>query len=101
MDGEKKKIKFYLKELQEIDVRLSGKEGFPIDYQIRLVIPHPDVKNGSISFEWYLFPIAQSLIPFHQIIYSRINEIESNCIIIVFSSFIGITFISVELVLPH
>lgn len=27
--------------MQEVDIKLSAKEGFPIDYKINLVFPHP------------------------------------------------------------
>lgn len=33
--------RFILKEYQEIEVRLSCKEGFPLDYRLAIVMPNP------------------------------------------------------------
>ena len=33
--------KFILKELQEIEVQLTCREGFPLDYRLTLMMPHP------------------------------------------------------------
>jgi hypothetical protein len=35
--------KFILKEMQEIEIKLSCKEGFPLDYQLTLLMPHPRI----------------------------------------------------------
>lgn len=37
--------------MQEIDIRLTATQGFPIDYQIRLLTPHPEKLNEMISFD--------------------------------------------------
>jgi len=34
--------KFILKEYQEIDVKLSCNEVFPLDYRISIIMPHPE-----------------------------------------------------------
>lgn len=34
--------------MQEVDIKLTAKEGFPIDYMIRLIFPHPKNLNEKI-----------------------------------------------------
>jgi hypothetical protein len=38
--------------MQEVDVRLTAQEGFPIDYKIRLIFPHPIDPSMTIVCEW-------------------------------------------------
>ena len=37
--------------MQEVDIRLTAKEGFPIDYMIRLIFPHPKIPGSTITYE--------------------------------------------------
>ena len=39
--------------MQEIDVKLSAKEGFPIDYEVRLVFPHPQNIGQTFICQWF------------------------------------------------
>ena len=53
LDCEYKKgstTKIILKEMQEVEIRLTAKEGFPIDYMIRLVFPHPEVIGETVTY---------------------------------------------------
>ena len=48
--------------MQEVEIRLTAKEGFPIDYMIRLVFPHPKNIGQTITYEWFLQKPLTSII---------------------------------------
>jgi len=50
--------KFILKEYQEIDVRLSCNEAFPLDYRISIIMPHPEHLGQHLVIGWSITFIA-------------------------------------------
>lgn len=44
-------VGFLLKELKEVDVRITSTKSFPLNYLVSLVVPHPHQPNAKVLIE--------------------------------------------------